>query len=450
MFKKVILLFSLLLSISVIFCPDDMLAARKKRTTRTMSTVKQEQRRAEKTLKDAGKKLNDNTRRTEQELIRLNQLEGELKEKNREIDNIRTSLSAIDSDIKVAGDSLAVLEKNLAALKTQYAAALRKMQGNFRSKNLITFLFSASSFSDVTARYRYLREFSDWRKRKMQEISKASNLLGSQRRQLGSLQSERRKTLSSLTENESQLRSKRDETDKVVARLKKEGSQLQKTIDNNQRKLKKLENELDRMIIAEQKRQAEAQRKAEQAARKKKQQTASKNKKQPKGKAVEKPSASAKGNSRMAAITAGNAESRALSGSFESNRGRLLFPVRGRYTIVKGFGRQTHPDLPNVVTDNPGIDIAASEGAKARSIFEGTVSGIFSQDGYNKVVMVRHGSYISIYANLSSINVRMGEKVRANQDLGTIYRDPEYGNKPVLHFELRRERAKLNPMQWIR
>lgn len=450
MFKKVILLFSLLLSISVIFCPDDMLAARKKRTTRTMSTVKQEQRRAEKTLKDAGKKLNDNTRRTEQELIRLNQLEGELKEKNREIDNIRTSLSAIDSDIKVAGDSLAVLEKNLAALKTQYAAALRKMQGNFRSKNLITFLFSASSFSDVTARYRYLREFSDWRKRKMQEISKASNLLGSQRRQLGSLQSERRKTLSSLTENESQLRSKRDETDKVVARLKKEGSQLQKTIDNNQRKLKKLENELDRMIIAEQKRQAEAQRKAEQAARKKKQQTASKNKKQSQGKAVEKPSASAKGNSRMAAITAGNAESRALSGSFESNRGRLLFPVRGSYTIVKGFGRQTHPDLPNVVTDNPGIDIAASEGAKARSIFEGTVSGIFSQDGYNKVVMVRHGSYISIYANLSSINVRMGEKVRANQDLGTIYRDPEYGNKPVLHFELRRERAKLNPMQWIR
>lgn len=450
MFKKVILLFSLLLSISVIFCPDDILAARKKRTTRTMSTVKQEQRRAEKTLKDAGKKLNDNTRRTEQELVRLNQLEGELKEKNREIDNIRTSLSAIDSDIKVAGDSLAVLEKNLAALKTQYAAALRKMQGNFRSKNLITFLFSASSFSDVTARYRYLKEFSDWRKRKMQEISKASNLLGSQRRQLGSLQSERRKTLSSLTENESQLRSKRDETDKVVARLKKEGSQLQKTIDNNQRKLKKLENELDRMIIAEQKRQAEAQRKAEQAARQKKQQTASKNKKQPQGKTVEKPSASAKGNSEMAAVTSGNAESRALSGSFESNRGRLLFPVRGRYTIVKGFGRQTHPDLPNVVTDNPGIDIAASEGAKARSIFEGTVSGIFSQDGYNKVVMVRHGSYISIYANLSSINVRMGEKVRANQDLGTIYRDPEYGNKPVLHFELRRERAKLNPMQWIR
>lgn len=450
MFKKVILLFSLLLSISVIFCPDDILAAKKKRTTRTMSTVKQEQRRAEKTLKDAGKKLNDNTRRTEQELVRLNQLEGELKEKNREIDNIRTSLSAIDSDIKVAGDSLAVLEKNLAALKTQYAAALRKMQGNFRSKNLITFLFSASSFSDVTARYRYLREFSDWRKRKMQEISKASNLLGSQRRQLGSLQSERRKTLSSLTENESQLRSKRDETDKVVARLKKEGSQLQKTIDNNQRKLKKLENELDRMIIAEQKRQAEAQRKAEQAARQKKQQTASKNKRKSQGKTVEKPSASAKGNSRMAAITAGNAESRALSGSFESNRGRLLFPVRGRYTIVKGFGRQTHPDLPNVVTDNPGIDIAASEGAKARSIFEGTVSGIFSQDGYNKVVMVRHGSYISIYANLSSINVRMGEKVRANQDLGTIYRDPEYGNKPVLHFELRRERAKLNPMQWIR
>ncbi len=102
------------------------------------------------------------------------------------------------------------------------------------------------------------------------------------------------------------------------------------------------------------------------------------------------------------------------------------------------------------MTDNPGIDIVSPAGSKARSIFEGTVSGVFAQDGFNKVVMVRHGSYISIYANLASINVKVGDHVKANQDLGIISVDPQQGNRPVLHFELRRERTRLNPLQWVK
>lgn len=444
--KAIYLITAIMLTASVAVCPDAArAAAKKKQVVRTMNTVKNEQKAAQKNIKDAGKKLDDNNRKTQQNLIKLNQLEGELKEKNREIDNVRSSLATIDSNIKSAGDSLQVLEQNLQQLKQQYASALRKMQGSFRSKNLITFVFSASNFSDATARMRYLREFSNWRKRKITEISAASQKIGTQKEMLGSLQNERQKTLADLSENESQLRNKKNETDRVVAQLKKEGSQLQKTIANNQKKLKNLDNELDRMIVAEQKRQAEAARKAAEAERKKAQ-NKSKTANQPNSKST----FPAQNTKTTPSLASGNAQSRALSGSFESNRGRLLFPVRGKYTIVKGFGRQTHPELPNVVTDNPGIDIAAADGAKARSIFDGTVSGVFSQDGFNKVVMVRHGNYISIYANLSTISVKTGDKVKANQDLGTIYRDPDYGNKPVLHFELRHERTKLNPLQWVK
>ncbi len=446
MLRKVISLITMLLVSSVLTCPDDAFAARKKKRVRTMNTVKREQQAAKNSIKIAGKKLNDNTRRTEQELFKLNQLEGELQEKSREIENVRSSLASIDSEIKNAGDSLATLEQHLQQLKNQYAAALRNMQGSFRSKDLITFIFSAKNFSDVTARYRYLKEFGNWRKRKIEEISAASQQIGSQKNVLGSLQNERQKALTDLSENELQLRNKRNETDRVVARLKKEGTQLQRTIESNQKKLNKLDSELDRMIVAEQKRQAEAERKAA-AERKKKRQEDEKASKSSKRTSKSTPKAKAKPEPNY---TTGDAKSRALSGSFESNRGRLLFPVRGKYTIVRGFGRQSHPDLPNVVTDNPGIDIATSDGAKARSIFDGTVSGVFSQDGYNKVVMVRHGNYISIYANLSTINVKSGERVKANQDLGTIYRDPAYDNRPVLHFELRRERSKLNPLQWVK
>lgn len=141
---------------------------------------------------------------------------------------------------------------------------------------------------------------------------------------------------------------------------------------------------------------------------------------------------------------------RALSGSFESNKGRLLFPVSGKYKIVRHFGRQRHADLPYVQTDNGGIDIEVPAGGTARAIFAGKVSAIFRQPGFNTIVMVRHGNYLTIYANLSEISVKTGDTVKANQTIGRIFSDPDDDNRSIMHFELRKEKAKLNPEQWVR
>lgn len=445
-------LFATLLSIviiaSSIVC-GDVHAAKKKRS---INSVKREQQAAQKNIKETAKKLDANTKRTEQGLMRLNELETELKMKTQQIEGLRSSLDSLDSHIKLAGDSMAVFEKRLAELKDEYARALRKMQGSYRDTDMLSYIFSSKNFSEAAARYRYLREFSNWRKRKTQEIAMASQRVDAQRQQLGSLHGNRSRTLQSLAGAESQLRAQRDETDQMVSQLKKEGSQLQAVIAKNQKRLKSLDNELDRMIVAEQQR-IEKQRKAEEQRRAEQERKAKQ-----KNKAKASQGNKNKGRKHQQPTTTPNAKpqqglaeaDRHLSGSFESNKGRLLFPVRGHYTIVRGYGRQQHPELPNVVTDNSGIDIAAAEGTRARSVFEGTVSGVFSHDGYSRVVMIRHGSYISIYANLSNINVKVGDKVKANQDLGTISRDPQYGNRPVLHFELRRERAKLNPLQWVK
>ncbi|MCM1518642.1 MAG: peptidoglycan DD-metalloendopeptidase family protein [Pseudoflavonifractor sp.] len=141
---------------------------------------------------------------------------------------------------------------------------------------------------------------------------------------------------------------------------------------------------------------------------------------------------------------------RALSGSFESNKGRLLFPVSGKYKIVRHFGRQRHADLPYVQTDNGGIDIEVPAGGMARAIFAGKVSAIFRQPGFNTIVMVRHGNYLTIYANLSDISVKTGDTVKANQTIGRIFSDPDDDGRSIMHFELRKEKAKLNPEQWVR
>ena len=131
-----------------------------------------------------------------------------------------------------------------------------------------------------------------------------------------------------------------------------------------------------------------------------------------------------------------------ISGSFESNRGRLPIPITGAYRIVSHFGQYNVEGLKNVTLDNKGINIRGEAGAQARSIFDGEVSGVFSFGG-TMVVMVRHGSYISVYCNLASVSVRRGQKVSTRQALGRI------GQDNILQFQLRRETAKLNPESWL-
>jgi len=447
------LLTALVVVLAAAMLSGDIAAAKKKRT---INSVKREQQATEKSIRETSRKLDDNVKKTERNLIRLNQLDGELQLKSEEIGRLQSSLRSLDDQIRTATDSAAILDAQLQSLKRQYARALRKLQGTYRDSDILSFIFSSGSFSEAAARYRYLREFADWRKRKQAEISIAGERVRNQKQLLGRLHSDRQSSLSTLSGAESELRVKRDEVDRVVADLKKEGSALQKTIARNQQRLKSLDSELDRMIVAEQKRQerlrqAEARRKAEEQRKARAaKRGSSKNSRSTSSAAASRKSSGKSGHAANAEISGLAAADRALSGSFESNKGRLLFPVRGSYSVVRSFGRHTHPDLPNVVTDNPGIDIAAASGSKARCIFEGTVSGVFTQDGFNKVVMVRHGHYISIYANLSSINVKTGDKVKANQDIGTIYADPQFNNRPVLHFEIRRERTKLNPLQWVR
>lgn len=133
---------------------------------------------------------------------------------------------------------------------------------------------------------------------------------------------------------------------------------------------------------------------------------------------------------------------RMLSGGFEANKGRLPMPITGNYRIVSHFGQYNVEGLKGVKLDNKGINIMGSAGCQARSIYDGEVSAVFGYNG-TMVVMVRHGSYISVYCNLQSVNVSKGQKVSTRQTLGTV------GQENILQFQLRKETAKLNPEVWL-
>lgn len=136
---------------------------------------------------------------------------------------------------------------------------------------------------------------------------------------------------------------------------------------------------------------------------------------------------------------------------FASLKGKLPFPVTGKYTIVKRFGKQKHPRLQYVETVCSGIEIETASGAAARAVSDGEVSAILHPEGNNTVVVIRHGkNYLTVYSNLANATVTTGQKVKSGQTLGTVFADPNDGGRSVLHFEIRNQREKENPELWLR
>lgn len=133
---------------------------------------------------------------------------------------------------------------------------------------------------------------------------------------------------------------------------------------------------------------------------------------------------------------------RMMNSGFEANRGRLPMPITGNYKVVSHFGQYNVAGLKGVTLDNKGINILGHDGCQARAVYDGEVSAVLSYGG-SMVVMLRHGAYISVYANLKSVNVSRGQKVSTRQVLGTV------GTDNILQFQLRKERAKLNPEAWL-
>ena len=133
---------------------------------------------------------------------------------------------------------------------------------------------------------------------------------------------------------------------------------------------------------------------------------------------------------------------RMMNNGFESNRGRLPMPITGSYKIVSHFGQYNVEGLKGVTLDNKGINIMGQSGCQARAVYDGEVSAVLSYGG-STVVMLRHGAYISVYANLKSASVSRGQKVSTRQILGVV------GIDNILQFQLRKERTKLNPEAWL-
>ena len=295
------------------------------------------------------------------------------------------------------------------------------------------FIFSADNLSQTYRRLRYVQEYANYQRLQGIEIERKQKQVQAKKAELETTRAAKEKLLKESEAEKKKLEKQEKDKQGILDGLKRKQKGIQNEINKKRKSAQKLNAQIDKLIEAE---IEKARKRADEEARRKAKGQDSKS-----GKKPDQPSAGKTGTVDKFNM---NTEDRQLSGSFEKNKGILPMPITGPYVVVGRYGQ--YAVTKNVRLDNKGIDIRGKAGAKARAIFDGEVSAIFKYNGLNNV-LVRHGNYISVYCNLSSVSVSKGKKVKTKDEIGTIHKDAS-GNA-VLHFQLRKETTKLNPEVWL-
>ena len=366
-----------------------------------------------------------------------------------QIVNLEKEIGELDSLAIQLQSRIRDKELELKEKREKLKLAMRYARTQKGHTSSLVFILSAKNVKQMFRRSRYAKEYVSFQHNLGEQILKKQAELLEEQNQLLKTKSKKSDLVKEVMLQRKDLGAQQVQQQKKVDGLKKQESGLNGKIAEQQKQLKALNKKIDDLIayeIEQARKAAEAaarKKAAEEAARKKAAEEAARKKaggkSTPASKVSSKPTP-------LKPDTWLTAEDRQLNGTFEQNRGRLPVPITGQYMIGNHFGTYTVPGLKNVQLENKGTNYVGRPGARARSIFAGEVTAVF-QFGGSRNVLIRHGSYISVYCNLSSVTVTKGQKVNAKDIIGTVADDGT--GKCVLHFQLRKETAKLNPESWI-
>ncbi len=405
-----------------------------------------------KDLKNQKAKLQQNLKKSQQALDKTRKdvkkgqqnikvLSQEIEMRVQFIQRTELELDSLDRKVDTLKQEIKVLDSVLAEKKQKYIHSLRMAQSYREVNSSLLFALSAKDVTQMYRRLRYTREYASYQRTLGEQVQEKQIQLLEYQNQLLAVKSEVNQKMRSLIEERSKLSRQQADEQRNVYSLQKKQKGLQKQVTDQTNQIAALQKKIDEVVAyeieqARKKAEAEARRKAE-AERKKNGGNGSKSA------TTEKPGTTGKSSGSSSKWL--TPEEQKLNGSFEQNKGRLPVPITGQYMIGAHYGSNTS-GKKSVTLENKGTNYVGQAGARARAVFDGEVSAVFSLSGM-KNVLVRHGSYISVYCNLSSVIVAKGQKVKARDLLGTVANDGT-GNY-VLHFQLRKETARLNPEHWI-
>ncbi len=386
--------------------------------------------------------LKTNRRNVGSQLNALNMLTAQLAERKRLVDAIAADIDSVDTQIHSMDRQLAVLQRQLKQQRSDYEASVLYLYRNRNLHSRLMFILSADKFSQMMRRLRYVREMGDYQQRQGEDLMKKQDEVSAKQTELKTAREEKAQLLSAHDREVKEMEGQEHRQQQIVKDLRSQQRTLQTEIAKQRRQAEQLNNQIDKYIAAE----VERQRKEAERAEKARRQTAAKQSAD-KGKTSASKQPARQQSQGSETYNAAKPDAQ-LSANFASNRGKLPLPITGPYIITSHYGQYNVQGLRNVVLDNKGINIQGKPGAQARAVFNGTVVAVFKLNGlYN--ILVRHGEYISVYCNLASVSVKQDDKVSTRQSLGTVYSDSSDGGRTTLHFQLRREKEKLNPEVWL-
>ena len=422
-------------------------------TTKVIEELKNKRGLLQKQIRETEMLLKTTKKDVGSQLAGLAALTGQIEERKRYITTINGDVDALGGQLRVLEIQLFVLESDLRDKKKKYDSSVQYLYKNRSIQEKLMFILSAKSLEQTYRRLRYVREYATYQRLQGEDIIKKQKQVTQKKNELLHVKTEKENLLEEREAEKVKLESQEKEKRTIVSGLQKKQRGLQGEISKKRREANQLNARIDHLIAVEiekarkraeeeARREAEARRKAEaeQAEKAERAERASSGKSSSpvKKKVVAKP----------LETYSMSKEDRELSGNFASNRGRLPVPISGSYIIVSHYGEYAVEGLRNVKLDNKGIDIQGRPGAQARAIFNGKVAAVFQLNGLFNV-LIRHGSYISVYCNLSSASVKTGDNVVTKQTIGHVFSDGSDGGRTVLHFQLRHEKDKLNPEPWL-
>jgi septal ring factor EnvC (AmiA/AmiB activator) len=374
--------------------------------------------------------LEERRQELREEIRKINQLQQENKSKQKSqlsvIENYNYKISVLNNLIAVTNQQanlltreinsnqkkITSLREELKVLKEDYADMIVKSYKNKNQQSRIMFLLSSNNFKQAYKRLQYMKQYAEHQKQQGQEIKKKSEELQSINISLLKQKEDKQKLISENREVQKSLEKERKQQRDLMVDIKKNINIYTAQLRAKQREAARIDKEINRII-------REAIAKSNKKA----------------GKSV---------SSKGFALTA---EEKILASNFVSNKGKLPWPVEKGYVTLR-YGTQPSPIDRSLTIKSNGVRITTERGAKVRAVFNGEVSEIIKLKNVNPIIMIRHGNYISIYKNLSSVYVKKGDKVTTKQQIGEVFTNPSTG-ETILSFTISKGFSTVNPANWI-
>jgi septal ring factor EnvC (AmiA/AmiB activator) len=326
------------------------------------------------------------------------------------VTNQQTNL--ISRDINYNQRKITSLRGELKVLKADYAEMMVKSYKSKNQQSRIMFLLSAENFKQAYKRMQYMRQYTDHQKEQGETIKEKTAELQAINLDLLKQQEAKKTLIAENREVQKSLESERKQHEELMKSIKKNLSVYTAQIKQKQQEADRIDAEIDRII---------------------KEAIAKSNKKV--------------GNTTNTTSFALTAEEKILSSNFVANKGKLPWPVEKGY-VTLGYGTQPHPIDKSLTIKSNGVRIATEKGSKVRAVFNGEVSAVLKMKNVNPIVMIRHGDYLTLYKNLSSVYVKEGDKVTTKQVIGEVFTNPSNG-ETILSFSISKGIATENPASWV-